>query len=533
MTHPLEAVRDTFFANHVDANPEEGSTLGLRAYAGRLSDPSDGAARVELERLRATVRALDGLDLDTLGDDALRLDLDATLRVARFHARYLENDMQASNLEVAGFANGALQHAALHVRSKADHADVVARARAVPAYLDAHRRNVARGVAEGRAPAKSVVTTFSERIMPGAATSTHALASEGIVPDDVAKAAGDAFLEFGRFLEDEVASKAPPLVRLGPEETAFRLKDVMGIEAPIDVLLGRAKEALADAHRRMMQYARVSKVEDARAGVMALFAPKFATVDEALAGYRHWVDVATRLVRDRALVPVPDDLALDLAPLPPGMADGTGFTNWPAPLLEREGKGHALYSNDPAAHPVISAKQLAVHECIPGHYLQSVVWQRRLCEKPEHAVRFLGVTDDVAGSRGYFGTMVSVEGWAVAMEYLMREQGFFDEGDELFFFAWCNAVHATRVLLDLELHAGDRSWDELVTMVADATLLSEGWAAQQVIRSLRIPLQSSTYLIGAQEIMDLRRRSGTWILELHEALLDLGPVPISRVRLPR
>lgn len=232
-------------------------------------------------------------------------------------------------------------------------------------------------------------------------------------------------------------------------------------------------------------------------------------------------------------MPVPDDLALDLAPLPPGMADGAGFTNWPAPLLEREGKGHALYSEDPDAHPKISAKQLAVHECIPGHYLQSVVWQRRLCDKPERAVRFLGVTDDVAGSRGYFGTMVSVEGWAVAMEHLMREQGFFDEGPELFFFAWCNAVHAVRVLLDLELHAGNRGFDDLVKMVADATLLSEGWAAQQVIRSMRIPLQSSTYMIGAQEIMELRKRSETWILELHEALLDLGPVPISRVRLAR
>ena len=95
----------------------------------------------------------------------------------------------------------------------------------------------------------------------------------------------------------------------------------------------------------------------------------------------------------------------------------------------------------------------------------------------------------------------------------------------------CNAIHATRVLLDLELHAGDRGWESLVQMVAHATLMSEGWASGQVIRSLRIPLQSSTYLIGAQEILDLRKRSPLPVLELHERLLDLGPVPISRVRL--
>ncbi len=525
------AIRDDFFANHVEANPEEGSTLGLREHAGRLSDPSTDAARAELARLRETLRALDHVAIDTLTDAALQLDLDATLRAARFHARYLEKDMHATNLELAAFPNGAMQHAALHSRSAADHADVVARARAVPAFLDAHRRNLGRGRAEGRLPARPVASTFVARVLPGAASSTRALGAEGIVPPDVATAASDAFVGFARFLEDEIMPMAPPLLRLGPEETAFRIRDVMGIEGSIDELLAHARDALADAQRRMMHHAGVSKLADAREALTTLFVDTPASIEEALASYRREIDAATRMVKERALVPVPDHLALDLAPLPAGMADGSGFTNWPAPLLDREGRGHALYAKDPAAHPRIMAKQLGVHECIPGHYLQSVMWQRRLCDSPDRAVRFLGVTDDVAMSRGYFGTMVSVEGWAVAMEHLMREQGFFEEGPELFFLAWCNAIHAVRVLLDLELHAGDRDWDSLVRMVADATLMSDGWAAAQVIRSLRIPLQGSTYMIGAHEILELRKRSPVPILELHQALLDLGPVPISRVRL--
>jgi hypothetical protein len=280
----------------------------------------------------------------------------------------------------------------------------------------------------------------------------------------------------------------------------------------------------------MLQAAHIATLDDARARLSALLADTPATLDEALARYRREIDAATKLARDRALVPIPDDLALDLAPLPPGMIDGPAFTNWAAPLLERTGRGHALYALDPAAHPRIMAKQLAIHECIPGHYLQSVVWQRRLAGSPERAVRFLGVLDDVAIARGYFGTMVSVEGWAVSMETLMRDQGFFDD-DERFFHAWCNAIHAMRVSLDLELHAGDRPWDELVGMVRDATLMPDGWAASQVVRSLRIPLQSSTYLVGAMELAKLRERSRSWLLELHEAVLDHGPVPVSRIRL--
>lgn len=525
----LGALRDEFFRRHVEAHPEEGSTLGLRACSGRLSDPSPEAARAELAHLRAALAALEDVSLDAL-DDALRLDLDAVQRVARFHARYLEADADASNLELAAFPSSAMQHAALHARSPADHADVAARARAAPSFLAAHRANLERGLRDGRAPSRAVAQAFVDRILPGAAKATSTLAASGVVPPDVAARASEAFLGFAAFVREAILPAAPALTRLGPEETAFRLRDVMGVEAPVDALLAEARDALAEAHDRMLQTAHVSTLDEARDRLTTLLADEPATLDDALARYRRAIDAATKLAKDRALVPIPEDLALDFAPLPPGMIDGPPFTNWSAPLLERAGRGHALYASDPAAHPRIMAKQLAIHECIPGHYLQSVVWQRRLAGSPERAVRFLGVLDDVAMSRGYFGTMISVEGWAVSMETLMRDQGFFDQ-DERFFHAWCNAIHAMRVLLDLELHAGDRGWDDLVAMVRDATLMPEGWAASQVVRALRIPLQSSTYLVGAMELAKLRERSKSWLLELHEAVLDHGPVPVSRIRL--
>jgi uncharacterized protein (DUF885 family) len=523
---PASALRDTFFAAHVDAHPEEGSTLGLRRHGGRLSDPSAAARRRELARLRATLRDLDALGSIDAFDDDLRLDLDAVRRVASFHARSIERDDDASNLELAALPNAAMQHASLHARTGEDRAAVRERARAVPAFLEAHRANLARGIREGRLPAKDVARAFAERVLPGAAAATRTLEDAG----DARGPASDAFLALARFVEEEIVPVAPPLARLGEAECAFRLRDVMGVEASISALLARAKEALADAHARIVQHARVSSLADARGVVRALFGARASTVDEILALYRRHVEAATRLVRDRALVPVPDDLALDLAPLPAGMADGGSLTNWPAPLLDPAGHGHALYASDPSAHVLVAAKNLAVHECIPGHYLQSVVWQRALHAQRGRAVRFLGVTDDVAMASGYFGTMISVEGWAVAMEHLMLEQGFY-EGSELLFVAWCEAVRAMRVLLDLELHAGDRPKDAIVRMVADATLLDDTWAEAQVVRAHRMPLQGLTYLVGCDAILALRRRSREWMLELHEALLEKGPVPASRVRL--
>jgi uncharacterized protein (DUF885 family) len=256
--------------------------------------------------------------------------------------------------------------------------------------------------------------------------------------------------------------------------------------------------------------------------------PKPASVAEAVALYERHLGAATRFVKERGIVEVPDALLLALEPLPPGVADGCALTNWPAPLLDRGGKGHALFAPDPNAHPVVQTKNLAVHEGVPGHYLQSACWQRAVSSP----VRFLGVADDVAASRGYYGTILAVEGWAVHMEQLLLAEGFYDPGPERMFFAFCDAIRAMRVLLDLGLHARGMTEDEAAAMIMRATLMPEGWARAQVVRSKRMPLQGLTYLVGATEIASLRSRAGRHLdsRSFHRALLSFGPVPPSRLK---
>jgi uncharacterized protein (DUF885 family) len=178
-------------------------------------------------------------------------------------------------------------------------------------------------------------------------------------------------------------------------------------------------------------------------------------------------------------------------------------------------------------------KQLAIHEAIPGHYLQSVIWQRAFAsgDAPRgQVVRFLGVADDVAMAYGYYGTMVSVEGWAVHMERLLGSEGFYDETEHLFF-SVCEAIRAVRVILDLEIHAGDLDADAAARFAAEATLMPESWAKWQALRVKRMPLQGLTYLVGADEIARLRAATPSSTTEaFHRALLALGPVPPSRAK---
>jgi uncharacterized protein (DUF885 family) len=538
------ALRDGFFDAHVLAHPEDASTLGIREHAGRLSDPSREAAQSELAQLRATLAAAEAVDRSALETD-LRLDLDAVLRAARHHARWIERDADASNLELSLLPNGAVQHALLHVEDE-EHAEAVAcRAEGVPAFLARHRENLRRGVREGRAPDRSVVEAFVERVLPGAASSMGSLASgvaaragrAGVTLPaslvarlaDAGHDGAEAYRAFANIVRDELAPCARESVRLGEEETSFRLRDTMGLDASIDALCATAEQALARAHADLVEHARraghahVDQAEDARAVLLAVHAPKAATVEEAVALYQRHLDAATRFVEERGLVPVPEGLALELEPLPKGIADGTVLTNWPAPLLDVRGKGHALYAAEASAHAIVQTKNLAVHEGIPGHYLQSACWQRGT----PSAVRFLGVTDDVAMSRSYFGTMLAVEGWAVHMEQLLLEEGFYDAGAERIFFAWCDAIRAMRVLLDVGLHARGMPEEHAVTMVMRATLMPEAWARSQVLRAKRMPLQSMTYLVGSMEIRKLRDGAARDLdaSSFHRALLAAGPVP--------
>ena len=545
---------ERFTRAHFASHPEDASTLGVANHSEKLSSPSREAALGDLAGLRAALAEASSIEAERASGDTeldldAALDLDALCRAARFHARRIESDVDAESLEMAALPNAALQHAALHARSLADLNGMIARACAVPAYLEQQTANLRRGVEDGRAADQEVAEAFVARLLPGAARSIEALpsdvarrlasledAAKGAALQRLAEAtasASDAYRTMARAVSEDILPHGRRDVVLGPDEVAFRLRDVMGVETSIDTLLAGAEGRLARAHAEMVEHAAIAGwavkgVADTKDALNALFNDKARTIEEALAAYDRELVAATRFSRERAIVPIPDELAIALEPLPDGIADGCGLTNWPAPLREPTGRGHALYSRDPNDHPKISAKQLAIHEGIPGHYLQSAVWQR----SSSSPVRFFGVMDDVAIAAGYFGTMVSVEGWAVHMEDVMAREGFFDAGSERLFSAWCDAVRATRVIMDLGLHALGKSADEITSRVAGATLLSEAWARQQVLRSKRSPLQSSSYLIGAMEIeaLETLARPKMSQLEFHRELLSFGPVPTSRLR---
>jgi uncharacterized protein (DUF885 family) len=184
---------------------------------------------------------------------------------------------------------------------------------------------------------------------------------------------------------------------------------------------------------------------------------------------------------------------------------------------------------DPDLHPTVNAPNLAVHEAVPGHFLQSRAWQLRF-GKSEAPVRFLSVPDECGLLRDAWIPHFMIEGWAIFTEVRMEAAGYLEGRDRLFHH-FCRVIHAARALGDIGLHAEGWSRDRVAEFVSSATGFPRTFGASQAIRYARSGLQALGYLIGRLAIEDVERatkeRLGSEFdeLDFQSALLDAGPVP--------
>ena len=269
--------------------------------------------------------------------------------------------------------------------------------------------------------------------------------------------------------------------------------------------------------------------EEASRLFLALWGKAPESLDAAVKLYSGAMERARGLCREQRIFREPSGYDLSFRVLPSGFLPGTPATNLPAPLLAPHKSGHVLVADDAKAHSVSGAANLGVHEGFPGHYLQSLAWQRAFAAHPA-PVRFFHVSDDVAMAHSYFGTMLGVEGFAAYAEEVMLSAGLYTD-EEALLAVVSKAIRAARVLVDVRLHASNDSFEAIASFYSSATGMPVGWTRNQVLRSMRMPLQVVSYFAGKVEIERLRQNSVSALGEafdseaFHEELFRLGPIP--------
>ena len=530
------ALRQAFFDEYIERQPEEASTLGLYAGAGRLRDHRPQALAEERRWYADMAGRLDATDRAAMGVDEA-LDHLAMERLVTHHLHTWERMWCAVDWSTYPYNMVAVQ--SVHAGDDPEALRALGdRVGGIPRFLEQHEANVMQGLDDGIRPDGALCTFFADHQLPPASRFLrHELSA---VVGDRAVAAADAYDRHIAWLTDRILPRATPAQRAGDAEIRWRLEHTFGIRDDPRQLIARARLELERVQEQLVECAArveptVRSIEDVRTLANRMQEKTFDKDEDVIPAYRAYVDRARRVVEEKRLFEVPEDYVIGIDALPPGFSVAATAGNWPAPLLDRSKLGHFLVAAEATAHRVAWAADGAVHEGLPGHHLQSFWWQRHFGDDPA-PVRFLLVHDQVAIPRHYWGLMLNIEGYAVYSEEVMRRAGFFTPAEELFVLM-AHGVRAARVIVDLSLHCELMDEAEAVRVLTLGVGMAEPLARVEVRRYLQTPLQASTYLLGRLAIEDLvvevREHEGAAfdLPRFHERFFSFGtsdPVSIRR-----
>ena len=163
---------------------------------------------------------------------------------------------------------------------------------------------------------------------------------------------------------------------------------------------------------------------------------------------------------------------------------------------------------------------LNIHEAIPGHYVQLI-----------HANKSKSL------AKAIFGSGAMIEGWAVYGERMMMDAGYGGGTPEmwLIWMKW-NLRAVANTIIDYQIHTGDLTKEQVVTLLTRETFQSEAEATNKWRRATLTQVQLVSYFCGYSEIIALRDEEKARLGEkfnlrdFNNAFLSYGSAPVRYIR---
>lgn len=526
--HALHDLLDDLF----ESEPVFASRMGFHTYDDRWPDPSESGrlARLEIARNhRARVEILEESQLT----DGERIDRGITLEAidaAEFGDDVLREAAwdPLSYVYTAGsglFNLLAREYAPWEHRGTA----LIGRVRRLPEFLDA---------------ATAALTGLPNRPVSLLHTET-ALAQLSGIPDLIdqglaeadrqgdkhiagalereAGRAKEAVAEFGRQLREEIAPRAGGEGRLGAELFQQKLHHTLSSDLAYSDLAERARSDYTLVKEELRRLAReawaewvpgqplpdASSAEDADEmvrGVLDAIARIHRQPHELLEASTAEVRRIEQFCRERNIIGLPDE-PLQVTWTPVFMrAYGRAFLESPGPLDRGLPSYFWITPPDETSGPAAvesylreendrMLKLLAIHEGVPGHYLQ-LAWSNR--------------TPNLA--RAVFQSGMFAEGWAVYVTQVMMDLGYGDFEPALLLSNWKFYLRAiVNALIDIGIHTQGMNEEEAIGLMVDGAFQEQDEATAKWLRARLTSTQLSTYYLGSIQMWDIevaaRRRA--------------------------
>ncbi|MCA9587388.1 MAG: DUF885 domain-containing protein [Myxococcales bacterium] len=426
---------------------------------------------------------------------------------------------------------------------------VASRLEGLGALLGGYRRTLEKGLAAGQVVAERQVRAAAAqcRAHAGADSSFRAMPSamERAGVDDAALArrleravpgACEAFGALGAWLQESYLPRARREDGVGRERYLRAMRRFLG--------------AVPDPEETYAWgWTEVAKILEQMRAVAAQIAPG-KSLDEVIALMRtdparaaHDRETFLAAMRDRqaralaaldgAHFDVPDVIRhVDVKEAPPGGPLGAYYVPPSEDFSRRGAICYQLAGDGP--YPLWDEVSTAYHEGFPGHHLQcglQVSFTESLCRL--HRVAY-----------GYSGF---AEGWALYVEQLMSELGYYDKPDYELGMLANQMMRACRVVIDIGAHLslpipdgacfrpGERwTYDVAVEMMERLGGMEHDTALSEVTRYFGWPGQAISYKVGQRAMLALREEHQRAKLgdlkDFHARVLACGNVSLDLLR---
>lgn len=341
-----------------------------------------------------------------------------------------------------------------------------------------------------------------------------------------------ALADYLAFLQTDLLPRSTGSWAIGKEQYDYILQHRWHLEADADAILARGRAAFEETEALAQEVA--ERIEPGKhwSEVYERLKDEHPPADGIKQAYQEAIDAAQAFVKEHGIVTLPEGERVVTVDTPPAMrrsspfgtfqsvdpfGDGlegqlvlTPIEDWMTP----EQQAQRLRSHHDAWIPII-----AVHEAYPGHHVDAL--------KTRENPRLL---------RKVVREPIFSEGWGLFTEEMMYEAGFLT-GDDVRLTQLRNRLwRAARVILDVSLHTGRMTFEEAVDFLAERVRFERYAAELEVGMYTERPTYVLGYLIGMQEIMDIRKE---WIerfgepsppSEFYDQLLTIGALPPVLVR---
>lgn len=544
---PVHVFAERAWDQFLELNPLWATAQGDERWDDRLGDPGPAGRAAEMAMLAAwESEAATFPQADLSVEDAVTLDLMGVVigRLREAHALRL---WEMDALDQYGGPQALMGELARLQRTDSPRRfeRLLARIAAYPAWMEAHRANIAAGFDAGRTAATAVVErciTQTRRMSETPASQSPLLkANEGLsdsqratLTEAIERDVLPALRAWLEMLEDYA-----PQARSG--EGICHLSDGEALYRHHIKAWTTLSEEPRDIHR--FGLARLAEIEAEANHIVAEleFGDAAALRTHLDASAQNHVTEPGELVRRaEALVEraeseaatwfgrLPTD-GCEVRAVEPHMEQEAPPAFYQGPTEDGSRSGvFFINTYDPASRPLHRMAAMTFHEAVPGHHFQISI-ETEMSALPSFR-RF--------GSRLAGGAFV--EGWGLYAERLAQEMGLYRSPLERFGALETEAWRAVRLVVDTGIHAMAWTRQQSIDMLRDRAGLSQLEAETETDRYISWPGQALSYMIGQREILALRAqleaRDGDRFdaRAFHDAVIGHGSLPLStlRARLP-